>query len=336
MKAWQVDKHLDTSCPGSPQPQSPAATASRNTNKHQALHPSPNRTKAPERLPSLAYGMIKDGPLRKKMAELGIPNHGTRQALEKRHREWVTIWNANCDSARPKKRSELLNDLDVWERTIGSRAPVSSKAAAVGAQIKDKDFDGAAWAARHDDSFKDLIANARKTRMQAQEKVKESSQSEINETKKRQEEPQLSPEPQPTSSVDPRLSNQPQANSEKSQKNIQPAAPPEIISQPMNSSQSSPFSYSNSAQTSSQQYAVPPPYSNNPTYQQNPYQSPGIDQTYYPYQSQPPQSQALYQSLPHQPAREPTRTSSSQPAAIPSASSPYNSQHPFAQDQKSM
>jgi E3 ubiquitin-protein ligase RAD18 len=29
--------------------------------------------------------------------------------------------------------------------------------------VKDKDFDGAAWATKHDTSFKDLIANARKS-----------------------------------------------------------------------------------------------------------------------------------------------------------------------------
>ncbi|RYC58398.1 hypothetical protein CHU98_g7821, partial [Xylaria longipes] len=43
-----------------------------------------------------------------------------------------------------------------------------------GAQIRDKDFDGAAWAVKHDTSFKDLIANARRTRAQAQAKPDES------------------------------------------------------------------------------------------------------------------------------------------------------------------
>jgi E3 ubiquitin-protein ligase RAD18 len=115
--------------------------------------------------------MLKDTALRKKMSELGLSSAGSRPMLEKRHQEWVTIWNANCDSARPKKRSELMHDLEVWERTMGSRAPTMSRAANMGAQIKDKDFDGAAWATTHGTSFKDLIARARSSRDKVAQKV---------------------------------------------------------------------------------------------------------------------------------------------------------------------
>jgi len=103
--------------------------------------------------------------------------------LERRHREWVMIWNANCDSQRPRRRAELLHDLDVWERTLGSRALTSSRSAATGAQIRDKDFDGAAWAARHDTSFRDLIANARRTRSQAQKPAASAKEEEDKEVK---------------------------------------------------------------------------------------------------------------------------------------------------------
>ncbi|KAK3940119.1 hypothetical protein QBC46DRAFT_386043 [Diplogelasinospora grovesii] len=189
MKPFQVDRHIDTSCPGSPQPRPPPqqASASASANSRSTTTngfpsrpaafqaSSPSRAKAPERLPALAYSMLKDNALRKKLSELGLSTSGSRQLLERRHQEWITLWNANCDSARPKKRSELLHDLDVWERTMGSRAPTMSRSANVGAQIKDKDFDGAAWAARHDTSFKDLIANARRTRSQAEKKAQEAA-----------------------------------------------------------------------------------------------------------------------------------------------------------------
>jgi E3 ubiquitin-protein ligase RAD18 len=122
--------------------------------------------------------MLKDTALRKKMAELGLSTAGSRQMLEKRHQEWMTIWNANCDSAKPKKRSELLQDLETWERTMGSRAPTLSRAANVGAQIKDKDFDGAAWAAKHDTSFKDLIARARSSKSAVAQKADEGKSNE--------------------------------------------------------------------------------------------------------------------------------------------------------------
>jgi E3 ubiquitin-protein ligase RAD18 len=112
------------------------------------------------------------------MSELGLSTAGSRQMLEMRHREWIMIWNANCDSARPKKRSELMRDLDIWERTLGARAQLGSFSASSSTpQIKDKDFDGIAWGSKHDDSFKALIANARKSRLQAKQATQQNESS---------------------------------------------------------------------------------------------------------------------------------------------------------------
>ncbi|KAI5923586.1 hypothetical protein F4810DRAFT_668058 [Camillea tinctor] len=185
MKVIQVDKHLDTSCPGKPEPESspsrqpskasatipivfPSSSSSSSSSSFRRQQQPPS--KPLERLPALNYSSLKEVQLRKKLTELGISTTGGRQMLERRHREWVTIWNANCDSLRPRRKADLLHDLDVWERTHGTRAPTTSRSATLGAQIKDKDFDGAAWAARHGSSFKDLIASARRNRAQAQEK----------------------------------------------------------------------------------------------------------------------------------------------------------------------
>lgn len=89
--------------------------------------------------------------------------------MEKRYKEWAMMWNANCDSTRPKTKHELLRDLDVWERTQGSLASTSSFSANLGAQIKDKNFDGADWSTKHSNSFKDLIANARRSQQRKTE-----------------------------------------------------------------------------------------------------------------------------------------------------------------------
>lgn len=173
MKEAQVDRHLDKACPGSPQPQrqitsslpGSSALASLSNGSASQSHATPPPPR-PERISSLNYSMLKEPQLRKRLADLGIPNGGSRAMAEKRHMEWVTIWNANCDSSHPRKKSELLQDLSVWERTLGSRAPTSSHSLHVGAQIKDKDFDQAGWSAKYDSSFKDLIANARKNKNQ--------------------------------------------------------------------------------------------------------------------------------------------------------------------------
>ncbi|KHN99300.1 Postreplication repair protein uvsH/nuvA [Metarhizium album ARSEF 1941] len=128
--------------------------------------------KSLERLPALNYSMLKEQTLRKKLAELGISNQGPRLSLERRHKEWITIWNANCDSAIPRKRSQLLQDLDIWEKTQGYRTTVAAKTSLA---IKDKNFDGVAWAAKHDVSFKSLIANARRSRLEAKGAIKDTN-----------------------------------------------------------------------------------------------------------------------------------------------------------------
>ncbi|KAK2593488.1 E3 ubiquitin-protein ligase rad18 [Conoideocrella luteorostrata] len=161
MKAWQVFQHLEA-CPG-PNSQTTSSEIVRNSAALQI--PQLRHHKTVERLPALNYSMLKEQALRKKLAEMGISNQGPRILLEQRHREWITIWNANCDSAQPRNRQQLLQDLDVWEKTQGYRSTTAGRTPSSIIAIKDKKFDGTAWAARHDSSFKDLIASARKSRM---------------------------------------------------------------------------------------------------------------------------------------------------------------------------
>lgn len=192
MKMTLINSHLDTSCSSSPKKakptfSKPATTSSSSTPSLNPFSAASTPAPPPERLPSVSYSLLNDGALRKKMAALGLATSGTRQLLERRHKEWTTIWNANCDSARPKRKADLLHDMDIWERTVGGGgaggggggsitgsmlggrgATLTSRTAAAATQqaaaIKDKDFDGAAWSAKHSTSFQDLIANARKSR----------------------------------------------------------------------------------------------------------------------------------------------------------------------------
>jgi E3 ubiquitin-protein ligase RAD18 len=152
VKEDKINAHLDRNCEDEPltKPRSKA------TNFGPTDKPIPR----PERLPQLHYSMVKDNILRKKLADLGLSTGGTRQQLEKRYTEWVALWNANCDATKPKSKGELKRELDVWERTQGSRAGSSKQD--VGAQIREKDFDGQAWSSMHGDTFRQLIANARK------------------------------------------------------------------------------------------------------------------------------------------------------------------------------
>ncbi|KAJ2893413.1 hypothetical protein MKZ38_008693 [Zalerion maritima] len=172
MKEVTVSRHLDTTCPGEPQTsRAPPKAAPLPTTTLPVFGSMSEQSPKPmECLPAVNYNMLKEQALRKKLSELGIPSHGPRQIVEKRHKEWMTIWNANCDSSHPKKRSELLRALDTWERTQGTLAPVSSKAIITASKIKDKDFDAAAWSEKHSGDFKDLIASARQSREKAKQK----------------------------------------------------------------------------------------------------------------------------------------------------------------------
>ncbi|KAH0558776.1 hypothetical protein GP486_004580 [Trichoglossum hirsutum] len=121
-----------------------------------------NRTH--EHLPRLNYSILKEYALRKKLSDLGLNSGGPRSQLEKRHTEWVHLWNANCDSLRPKSKRELLQDLEAWERSqAGSGSRVGSLGLSnSGNDVMRKDFDGASWAKNHHAEFQQLIAKARK------------------------------------------------------------------------------------------------------------------------------------------------------------------------------
>lgn len=166
MKAEKVYSHIDTDCPGEPRPQ-PNLSKPKRFGFAEGRPTNSIPSAPPERLPSTNYSILNDTKLRKKLSDQGIPAWGPRLLLEKRHKEWVMIWNANCDSSRPKSKRELLQDLDTWERTQGGMASTQSLAATRTAQIKDKDFDGASWSAEHNDSFSELIARARKSHKKA-------------------------------------------------------------------------------------------------------------------------------------------------------------------------
>ena len=118
--------------------------------------------KRPERLAQVNFSMMKEAALRKKLGEMGISASGNKPLMERRYTEWITLWNANCDSRKPKTKGELKRELEVWERTQGGRAQTSAYGQNSGTQVKDKDFDGKAYSSTHDDSFRKLIANARK------------------------------------------------------------------------------------------------------------------------------------------------------------------------------
>jgi len=74
----------------------------------------------------------------------------------------VNLFNANCDSARPRTKRELLRDLDIWERSQGGHALNVNGPSNGQNDVMRKDFDGHGWAESNKDQFAELIANAKR------------------------------------------------------------------------------------------------------------------------------------------------------------------------------
>lgn len=157
MKDELVFSHLDR-CEGD-------TTANNNTKPSQtrskptiSTRPQTSARPPPERLPAINYSLYKEAALRKKLGELGISTLGSKLLLIKRHLEWVALWNANCDSARPRSKGELKANLDQWERTQGGLAPSGTQ----GNAVMNKDFDGVGWVRKNKGDFDQLIESARR------------------------------------------------------------------------------------------------------------------------------------------------------------------------------
>lgn len=70
--------------------------------------------------------------------------------------------NANRDSSRPRTKREMLQELEIWDRTQGRQISKVPGELPNGNSIMSKEFDGSAWALSHDNDFRQLISNARR------------------------------------------------------------------------------------------------------------------------------------------------------------------------------
>lgn len=114
----------------------------------------------PTRQSQLNYAMMKEGALRKKLQDIGIPNWGNKDLMKRRHIEWLNIFNSNCDADERVRKSkrQLVKELEEWENTQGGKADTKES------KVMRKDFDGNGYAKSHKSDFDDLIAQARKKR----------------------------------------------------------------------------------------------------------------------------------------------------------------------------
>lgn len=99
----------------------------RNLEEHveQCLYPEAKAklTASKRRLSKPVYNLMKDAELKKLLAELSLPTTGDRDLLIRRHTEYVILWNAECDTLKPKTEIELKRELASIERSWSRKAP---------------------------------------------------------------------------------------------------------------------------------------------------------------------------------------------------------------------
>ena len=104
----QIDLHID-SCTG------PAASSSpynlRPVQPPALQRPVHHMTS----LPKVNYALHNEKQLRSMLGKLGLPTYGNKALLTARHKEYVTLHNANMDRQNPESRHELLKQMEKWE-----------------------------------------------------------------------------------------------------------------------------------------------------------------------------------------------------------------------------
>lgn len=106
-----------------------------------------------KKISAIAYNLYSFSKLQELLRKLGIPSNGSKQQLEQRHKQWVTLWNANADSKYPETKSALLTKLTKWEKNQG--------ASKNSAKTDIKSIDSGEWVSKHQNEFSSLLAQAR-------------------------------------------------------------------------------------------------------------------------------------------------------------------------------
>ncbi len=176
MKEEAVFLHLDQ-CSGEVGSSTPAKDPPASRRQSTSLAYSvQSPSKARQRLGALNYSLLTETALRKKLTEIGIPSYGPKALMQRRHMEWMNLWNASCDSSHPHTKREILRELDNWERT--QERQIANAQGPSGVMAKDFDVEG--WTRSNKDDFAALIRIAREKahRQEPSEPKREASEHE--------------------------------------------------------------------------------------------------------------------------------------------------------------
>lgn len=103
------------------------------------------------KLPKLNYALLSESKLRSELKSLGLKIFGDKAMLQRRHSEWINLWNSNIDSKTPVSKRVLLEKLDAWDQ-------VQSKTPSIKHVLEDS------WIQTYKTDFEKLIQNAQQSK----------------------------------------------------------------------------------------------------------------------------------------------------------------------------
>lgn len=108
-------------------------------------------------LSKLVYHLLSDKEIKKKLKQHGLSVTGERQSLIRRHKNFVTLYNANCDSLEPKTVEDLV--LEIERQEIEERLNSAPKQIQVNkkSDITDIERECQTYVKQHQSQFNDLI-----------------------------------------------------------------------------------------------------------------------------------------------------------------------------------
>ncbi|KDQ12277.1 hypothetical protein BOTBODRAFT_34557 [Botryobasidium botryosum FD-172 SS1] len=104
----------------------------------------------PTRMVKHNYHIMSEKDIRALLTDASLSTDGSKKAMVARHSHFVTLFNANLDTMRPKSRKELIKELEAWE--AGKEMDDRQKK-----KRKEKVEDTKQYEAANQDQFKSMI-----------------------------------------------------------------------------------------------------------------------------------------------------------------------------------
>ncbi|RKP26257.1 hypothetical protein SYNPS1DRAFT_28046 [Syncephalis pseudoplumigaleata] len=142
--------HVNRCLEAGPPPSSPASSKSQVVPRY-----------VPPKLSKCVYSVMKDKQLRALLEQHGLPTHGDRATLIRRHKEFALLYNANADLPYPKRPAEVVRQFLREERQHMAGSGNGSTARVQTTKLEAEDIQS--HEIRYAEQFTELIEQARST-----------------------------------------------------------------------------------------------------------------------------------------------------------------------------